>query len=358
MPDYGDSGGFQGSGGGQAATGGVGPQDTTNYGGYEDEDFSVDQPAGTGVLSAQQSFNSAHGITDTNPYGINGFFSRVFGINPKHISYASNMSLATRQAIANNQFSKFANPQNIPGQIGYNPAFPTAEKGKLRSGVQKAGYNTQYGKVMEQYAEQSPMQMAARGIMGLLGGPIGLAVSQIGTQEYGLPGQPGFESFDPNNPRGPQTMLGKFASLMTGGVDPTQAAAYAANAGEQLADFFTPDQPAPSPANTQIQQVAPDMPNRETYADQRDRENALLSGIFGMSTQKTNNLQDYMPVEGMAEQDAISTNPLGYQEESTLYDPTDMYGMLTQQLAQPATPYSALSMEDTMARKLSKGMGI
>jgi len=244
-------GGGKGKSGGGSDSYGFGTHDDS----YGQSTYGKGYNIGTNQAHTQAMFNATKGITTDNPYGEDGFFSRVFGIDPSKISYASNMSFATRQAIANNQFSKYANPQNIPGQIGYNPAFPTAEKGKLRSGAQKAGFETQYGTVMEQYAEQSPMQMAARGVMGLLGGLPGLALSQLGTKEYGIPGQPGFESFNPNNPRGPQSMLGKFASLMTGGVDPTQAAAQAAAGIQSLRDRFSPSTPMPG-----VMPVSP--PNR------------------------------------------------------------------------------------------------
>ena len=269
MPDYGDDKGFQGSGSGEASTG-VGDKDAASR--------------------SRDQYNRNKQITETNPYGEDGFFSRVFGIDPKNISYANTMSLSTRQQIANNQFSKFVNPTNDPNKVGFNKQmadlYGPTPTGQLRPGVQQAGYETMLGPVMSQYAEQSTPDMVARGIMGLLSGPVGLAVGQIGTQEYGLPGQPGFESFDPNNPRGPQSFLGNALSALTGGVDPTQAAAYAAQTGEQLVDFFTPDQPAPNSATTQTQQTAPNMPAREIYAEQRGRQNALLSGIFGMGTQQ------------------------------------------------------------------------
>lgn len=289
--DRGQSGAVDSATAGSNA-GSVGGFGGGNDGGTPTMDPGQMQEAGlnTGYgFQAQSAYNAAHGITSTNPYGSNGFFSRVFGVDPKHISYANTMSPQTRQAIAQNQFSKFANPQNVPGRIGYNPDFPTAEEGKLRSGVQSAGYETMFGPVMSQYAEQSTEDMLARGVMGLFGGLPGMVVGQIGTQEYGLPGQPGFEGFDPNNPRGPQSFLGNALSALTGGVDPTQAAAKAAQAGEQVMDFFTPDQPSPTPATTQVQQVAPSMPDREIYAEQRDRENALKSGVFGAGTQQPAN---------------------------------------------------------------------
>lgn len=274
----------------------------------------------------REQFNRNRQITATNPYGNEGFFTRVLGIDPSQISYAGNFStdpsqdLAIRQGIASNQFDKFANPFR---DVGQGP-------GKLRPGVQQAGYQTALGPVMEQYRQQPMSEMLARGVFGLLGGGLpGIALSQLGTKEYGIEGTPGF---DPNNPRGASGILAEIGRVFTGGVDPSSAAAEAAQTGEAIRDFFSSNQPVPSPATTQIQQVAPDMPGREVYADQRDRENALLSGIFGMGTQnpapqQTNNLQDYMPVQGVAEQDVRSPRPLSTRRdpEGTLYSPTDMY---------------------------------
>ena len=128
------------------------------------------------------------------------------------------------------------NPQNVKGQIGYNPAYDTAEKGKLRAGVQDAGYQTVYGPVMEQARKQGTGEMLARGAMGLAGGPIGMALAQLGTKEYGLPGVSGFDSFDPNNPRPGGGILGQFL----GGLNPTQAK-------DALVGAFAPVAPAPKP---------------------------------------------------------------------------------------------------------------
>jgi len=88
----------------------------------------------------QASFNAVNQITSTNPYGKHGFFTRVLGIDPNNIDYSNNMDLSNRISIANNQFSKFANPQNTPGQLGYNPQYASAPAGQLRSGVKKEGY--------------------------------------------------------------------------------------------------------------------------------------------------------------------------------------------------------------------------
>ena len=195
----------------------------------------------------QQKFNQARGITSLNPYGNDGFFSRVLGIDPKNIDYSNIMSEANRRSIANNQFSKFVNPQNRRGLPGYNPNFPTAKEGELRSGVQKAGYETAFGPVMEQARKQDTGEMIARGAFGLLGGLPGLLLGQIGTKEYGLPGLPGFEDFDPNNPRPGGGILGQ----VLGGLNPTQAAQKAAELKQSIIDeFTTPNLPEPVPTSS------------------------------------------------------------------------------------------------------------
>jgi len=200
----------------------------------------------------QEAFNLANGITDANPFGrlsrgVMGFAINKLGLDPKHVSYPS-LSLSQRRAIANNQFSKFMNPQNKPGEIvnnrasdlftGFNPNFRTAKAGELRYSVQYDGYKTQYGDVMSQAREQSTGEMLARGVMGLAGGPIGMALAQLGTKEYGLPGVDGFDSFDPNNPRPGGGILGQFL----GGLNPTQAK-------EALVGAFAPSVPAPTPTS-------------------------------------------------------------------------------------------------------------
>ena len=278
IPSYFDVGeglGGYGSGMKDDATAGTGDPDAgrTDQGTYADDQMDLSDPEQ--YAAAQSVFNQARGITTSNPYGFDGIFSRVLGINPKNISYPdlnkgmtgtvfrdgiisrgnimqgipaaqyNAMVKTPAQRIADNQFSKFINPTNDKNKPGYNPEFPSAQKmgpGKLRSGVEKAGYQTTLGPVMEQAREQSTGEMTARGLAGLFGGLPGLALGQIGTKEYGLPGQPGFEDFDPNNPRPGGGILGQ----IFGGVNPTQAAQKAAELKQSIIDeFTTPNLPGP-----------------------------------------------------------------------------------------------------------------
>lgn len=224
----------------------TGGMTAADYADDENFDQSVEQDkamaafgGGDGPDNNQVTFNKNRGITSTNPYGKDGFFSRVFGIDPSKISYAGNFSpdpnkdFAIRQGIANNQFDKFMNPMRDLGQ----------RPGTVRPGL-SAGDETAFGTVQSQYTEQTPQEMAARFGAGLLGGPLfGGILSQVGTTENVIAGlSPGF---DPQNPRGPQGMLGQAASLLTGGVDPTQATAQAAAGIQSLRDRFAPDTPMP-----------------------------------------------------------------------------------------------------------------
>jgi hypothetical protein len=216
----------------------------------------------------QARFNQMRGITATNPFGSDNIFSKYLGIDPKNIDYSDNIPEAARLSIANNQFSKFVNPQNRPGMPGYNPAYATAEEGKLRAGVQSEDYMTAYGPVMEQARKQSTGEMIARGLFGLT--PLGPIASMLGTQEYGLPGMPGFDSFDPNNPQQGGGLLG----AMLGGLNPTQAK-------EAITEFFSA--PVAAPTKVGIESLTP--ASYETRADIIGRKSQ--HPLTGETTRKT-----------------------------------------------------------------------
>ena len=248
--------------------------------GMHDDSFGQQEYGGPNNLGGssqdhvQASFNAKNQISSKNPFGKQGFFSRVLGIDPNSIDYSNNMDLSTRLSIANNQFSKFANPQNTPGQLGYNPQYASAPVGQVRSGVQKAGYQTAYGPVMGQAREQSIGEMLARGAMGLFGGPVGMLMGQLGTQEYGLPGQPGFDSFDPNNPRAGGGILG---AAMLGGLNTSQAAEKAAQAVDSLRARFSPTL-APT-TNAGIGSLTPTAPVNTTGFEEKRSQRTLANGV-------------------------------------------------------------------------------
>lgn len=191
----------------------------------------------------REEFNNLKGITATNPFGVDGMMTRTLGFDPTKVDYSDilgggregtvfnkknalgeyvvksgnamqgipaaqyNRLYGTpAQQIAANQYSKYINPENIAGAPGFNPAFGAGIAGYgLRPGVEYADYLTQYGPVMEQYREMSPTELGMRTLIGLT--PMSFA-SALDTKEYGIPGRKGYGDFNPEKPRGAQSMLG------------------------------------------------------------------------------------------------------------------------------------------------------
>jgi len=285
-------------------------------------------------------FNEAQNITSKNPFGNLGIGTSILGINPDLLDYTDlykdlapqgtmfttknvfgetviksggnmlGISAADYvkmpgyksipEQIAANQYSKYINPENLPGTLtnpmpGFNPAFTAgiAGAGKLRPGVQYADYVTQFGPVMEQYRQLTPLELGARTVMGLM--PGGLLASQIDLKEYGLPGQPGYSGFNPEKPRGPQSMLGNafkaFKGQLSQGIGSTKQA---------LGDLFAPSAPANIPA--EVQRYGPLNENMYGTGDLNLGE-TLNSG--------TNSLQDFISGKAKAKekamQDAVSS---------------------------------------------------
>jgi len=207
----------------------------------------------------EAEFNTLKGLTPTNPFGVEGVFTRTLGIDPAKVDYtdilgggragtvytnknpltgeylvrSGNVTQGIPQGIPaaqynrmveygtpltqtlRNQYSKYINPENIPGAPGFNAMYPRGTQGTLRSGAEKAGLLTQFGPVMGQYREMSPTELGVRALLGMT--PIGFT-SMLDTQEYGIPGRKGYEGFDPANPRGAQTVLGNAFEKLKEGV--------------------------------------------------------------------------------------------------------------------------------------------
>ena len=76
------------------------------------------------VADMQGLFNSQRGITASNPFGKEGLFSRVLGIDPSKIDYSDIMDLNTRIGIASNQF--FKKWYDIKAVVRSNTALPSS----------------------------------------------------------------------------------------------------------------------------------------------------------------------------------------------------------------------------------------
>tara|TARA_R100001015_G_C4630318_1_gene191845 strand:- start:401 stop:2545 length:2145 start_codon:yes stop_codon:yes gene_type:complete len=148
---------------------------------------------GTGRGLGRGAYDATMGITGRNPYGYKGMYSRVLGFDPRNVDYSAGpgaQSARTRAAIAANQFSKYANPQNIKGRVGFNPQFPDAsvtDPGRLRAGLQSGlfprSFETAYGPTTTYNVQRSPMDTVA--LLAMPGG-LGLLADQLSNKTAGV----------------------------------------------------------------------------------------------------------------------------------------------------------------------------
>jgi len=136
---------------------------------------------GDPILS-QQEFMNVTGRTATNPYGKQGFFSRVFGIDPSKISYSNNIpggnqGIAQLNALAYDRYMNPAARVNVFGdEVGGDPT-----TGQLRYGVQP-GDLTRFGTAVPGRRE------GIAGILDNLPFGIGMASRMFGSTPARVPG--------------------------------------------------------------------------------------------------------------------------------------------------------------------------
>lgn len=105
------------------------------------------QDPGTGYMTRQE-FETVSGMTDTNPYGNDGFFSRVFGIDPNKIDYTSNLGPRGIENVKRQAYDRFMNPFARVDAFGRPTLGADPATGTTRSGVQP-GDLTVFGPAVE-----------------------------------------------------------------------------------------------------------------------------------------------------------------------------------------------------------------
>ena len=96
--------------------------------------ISSQQPVKPGYMNFNE-FRAVKGMTNTNPYGNDGFFSRVLGIDPRKIDYTSNLG---QQGIANVSrvaYDRFLNPFAKVSSVTGRPVGGDAATGTPRYGI-------------------------------------------------------------------------------------------------------------------------------------------------------------------------------------------------------------------------------
>ncbi len=115
------------------------------------ESMNAPTQAGTGYMSRSE-FEAVSGMTDTNPYGNDGFFSRVFGIDPNKIDYTSNLGPRGIENVKRQAYDRFLNPFAQVDAFGRPTMGADASLGLTRSGVQP-GDLTVFGPAVQSQRE-------------------------------------------------------------------------------------------------------------------------------------------------------------------------------------------------------------
>ena len=228
----------------------------------------------------QTTYNGIMGITPKNPYGHQGFFSRVLGIDPRSIDYATG-----------------------PGGLGYGGAAKVAQKKYNRytnfagqdARAQKQAFGSLFGNPVGELTVQGPVakqvnvdniplgDALAVQAAGLALGPLGYGLMSMADpfSTYAPTGSEAYNAqFDPAiNKDLPTSVMGQAASRTGLGIQ---------SLADSVKDFFSPATPAPTP--TSIGSVTP--AQYETRADIIGRTSQHpLTGEKTVSTPVDNTLQ-------------------------------------------------------------------
>jgi len=339
---------------------------------------------------SKDTYNVINDITPTNPYGKKAWgynlakFLGNLGIGSGKVSFGpSQTNNAFTQA--DGLYGLFANPFNEQGKPGYRPDIPTSLDGMVRPGLQSgifssnAGQETALGTLADYDTNYSGMDnLALTAVSALAGLPAGLAVRALTGSKTGLVTDPtdpvslmagapvgALMPTDEMAAKG-QTYGGIGRTLSQGIGQFTSSLSDAMKTAKSLiADTKAKNATTPQKAQTNNLDLsgfearfAPQAPSSFEGIMAPSSLEAVLDAAQPAQAPQPNfgiagNIQNYMPVEGYPEQEAVTQNPLGYQQEATLLSPTDMYGFLTGQLAQPATPFNIQSVGNQRDRKIS-----
>ena len=123
---------------------------------------------GTGYMSRSE-FESLSGMTETNPYGKKGFFSRVFGIDPSKVDYTNNLGPQGIENVKIQAYDRFMNPFAQVDAFDRPTMGANFSQGTTRSGV-RPGDQTIFGPAASGQAEGiASFLQNMPGILGMAG---------------------------------------------------------------------------------------------------------------------------------------------------------------------------------------------
>jgi hypothetical protein len=161
-----------------------------------------------GELSALERFKKSQQITDTNPYGRDGFMTRVFGISPSNVDYSKRIPSQGIQDIINTKYRQFLDP------------FVSGTSGALKRGVRE-GQTTGFGKAKSVPKQQSGKEVLARALFSSAS-PLGLPLSFLDTKERMISDSPEYTQRVSEGPQGIMGYVNKAVSPLLGGADVPQ----------------------------------------------------------------------------------------------------------------------------------------
>ena len=184
--------------------------------GYGSQNIDTGGQSTDGSSLSESGYQNAMGITPTNPFGYDNFFSRNFGVDPRNINYTQQYADAPGGAasymkgLGNDKYTNtFANPRNLSSLPGYDS---NQKEGVLREAItgapfgslfgNNAGVKTAFGEVAEQDREMPFGEAASRLGIGALNPLLGYGLSNLGTTEMKLKTDADYDfTKDPNDPR-------------------------------------------------------------------------------------------------------------------------------------------------------------
>jgi hypothetical protein len=176
----------------------------------------------------------------TNPYGNEGFFSRVLGIDPSSISYNNLLGQGTLEGIASLNVDRYNNPYASTNVLNA-PVGGNQTAGTLRSGV-SAGDPTRFGEVRAQRQPMTGTEMTARGLASLFGGPMmGPALMSMRDDPVAIQGSQFYDpKLDPESELYEGSgMLGSLMAPLTGGVTASDVSSNVSPMMERVRDMFS-----------------------------------------------------------------------------------------------------------------------
>tara|TARA_R110001632_G_scaffold138662_1_gene254386 strand:- start:65 stop:2107 length:2043 start_codon:yes stop_codon:yes gene_type:complete len=232
--------------------------------GYGSQNIDTGGQSTDGSSLSESGYQNAMGITPTNPFGYDNFFSRNFGVDPRNINYTQQYADAPGGAasymkgLGNDKYTNtFANPRNLSSLPGYDS---NQKEGVLREAItgapfgslfgNNAGVKTAFGEVAEQDREMPFGEAASRLGIGALNPLLGYGLSNLGTTEMKLKTDADYDfTKDPNDPR--YISKGAFSGILdsvTGGGGSKVATTardgllnLADNVMKDVTNFFTKD---------------------------------------------------------------------------------------------------------------------